>query len=58
MRPNRVFIKYLDFKKNVNPNAHVIVFNSIVKVNVKTYEEYIINVFDYMLKDTTIDLVP
>ncbi len=58
MRPNRVAIKYLDFKKNADPNAHVRVFNSIMKANVKTFEKYIINAFDYMLKDTTLNLVP
>ncbi len=30
-------------------------FNSKVKVNVQTSEEYIINVFNYTLKDTTLD---
>ncbi len=55
VRPNKVTIKYLDFKKNVDPNAHVIVFNSIVKANAKTFEEYIINAFSYTLKDTTLN---
>jgi hypothetical protein len=31
IRPNKVALKYHDFKKNVNPNAHVKVFNSVVK---------------------------
>ncbi len=52
-RPNMVALKYLDFKKNVNPNVHVKVFNSTIKANVKTSKEYIINAFNYMLKDTT-----
>jgi hypothetical protein len=53
VRPNRVALKYLDFKKEIDPNAHVRVFNSIIKTNVETFEEYIINAFNYMLRDTT-----
>jgi len=32
------------------------VFNSIIKGNEKTFENYIINAFNYMLKNTTLDL--
>ncbi len=39
--PNKVALKYLDFKKDVDPNAHVKVFNFVVKVNAEIYEEYI-----------------
>jgi len=39
----------------VDPNVHVTMFNSIVKVNAKTFEEYIINAFNYTLRDTTLD---
>jgi hypothetical protein len=53
VRSNRVALKYLDFKKDVDPNVHVIVFNSIVKTNVETFEKYIINAFSYMLRDMT-----
>jgi len=52
---NRVALKYLDFKTNVDLNVHVRMFNSLVKANVETSEEYIINVFSYMLRDTTLD---
>jgi hypothetical protein len=31
VRPNRVVLKYLDFKKDVDLGAHVKVFNSIIK---------------------------
>jgi hypothetical protein len=55
VRPNMVALKYLDFKKDVNLDVHVRVFNSIIKANAKTSEEYIINVFNYMLKDMTSD---
>ncbi len=54
-RPNMVALKYLDLKKNANPNVHVKVFNSTIKANVKTSKEYIINAFSYMLKDTALD---
>ncbi len=36
VRPNRVVLKYFDFKKNVNLDAHIKVFNSAVKENAKT----------------------
>jgi len=50
-----VALKYHNFKKRVNPYAHVRMFNFVVKANVKTFEEYIVNAFSYMLKDTTSD---
>ncbi len=31
VRPNKVALKYLDFKKDVDPNAHVIIFNYVIK---------------------------
>ncbi len=49
---NRVALKHPDFKKDVDPNVHVKVFNYIVKANAKTFEENIINAFSYTLKDT------
>ncbi len=55
VRPNKVTLKYFDFKKDVDLYAHVRMFNSIVKANVKTSEEYIINVFSYTLRNTTSD---
>jgi hypothetical protein len=53
--PNKVAFKYLDFKKHVDPNVHVKVFNSIVKANAKTFEKYIINAFSYTLSNITLD---
>jgi hypothetical protein len=53
VRLNKVVFKYLDFKKNVDLNVDFRVFNSVAKANVKTSEEYIINAFNYMLKDMT-----
>jgi hypothetical protein len=55
VRSNMVLFKYLDFKKYSNPNAYVRVFNFIIKANVEASKEYIINVFSYTLKDTTLD---
>ncbi len=55
VRSNKVAFKYLNFKKDVDLDVHVRVFNSIVKVNVKNFEEYIINAFSYMLKDKASD---
>jgi hypothetical protein len=53
MRPNRVVFKYLDFKKDVDLDAHVRMFNFVVKANAEAFEEYIINAFNYTLKDIT-----
>ncbi len=36
VKPNKVAFKYLDFKKNVDLNVHVKVFNFIVKANART----------------------
>jgi len=55
VRPNKVILKYPNFKKNADPNVHVRVFNSIMKVNVATSEKYIINAFNYMLKNMTLN---
>ncbi len=55
VRPNRVALKYLDFKKDVDPDVHVRMFNFVVKENVETSEKYIINVFNYMLRDITLN---
>jgi hypothetical protein len=33
VKPNKVAFKYLDFKNDVDPNAHVRVFNFVVKKN-------------------------
>jgi hypothetical protein len=55
MRPNRVALKYHDFKKDVDPNVHVKMFNYVVKEDAKTSEKYIINVFSYTLRNTTLN---
>jgi hypothetical protein len=55
VRPNRVAFKYPHFKKDVDLDVHVKLFNFVAKTNVKTFEEYIINAFSYTLKDTTLD---
>jgi hypothetical protein len=34
VRPNKVACKYPNFKKNVDPNSHVRMFNSTIKENV------------------------
>jgi superfamily I DNA and/or RNA helicase len=50
-----VVLKYPNFKKNVDPDAHVKVFNYVVKENAETFEEYIINVINYALRDVTLN---
>jgi len=44
-------LKYLDYKKDANPNARVKVFNVAMKENGETYEEYIVNAFNYTLRE-------
>ncbi len=55
LRPNMVIFKYLDLKKDVDLDVHVRMFNFVIKTDIKTFEKYIINVFSYMLRDTTLD---
>jgi hypothetical protein len=55
VKPNIIALKYLDLKKDVDPGVHVKVFNSTIKVNAKTYREYIINVFSCTLRDLALD---
>jgi hypothetical protein len=47
--------RYPDFKKYVDPYGHVRVFNSVMKANAETFEKYIINSFNYMLRNTTLN---
>jgi len=55
VRRNMVALKYLDFKKNADLNVDVRVFNFITKANAKTSKKYIINAFNYMLRDMALD---
>jgi hypothetical protein len=50
-----VVLKYPNFVKDDDPNAHVRVFNYAMKANAKTLEEYIINAFNYILRNITLD---
>jgi hypothetical protein len=47
-----VAFKYRNLKKNVDPNVLVKMFNYFVKTNAETFEEYIMNAFNYMLRNT------
>ncbi len=49
------YVKYLDFKNDVDLDVHVRMFNFVIKRNVETFEKYIINAFSYMLRDMTSD---
>jgi hypothetical protein len=40
-----VVLKYLDFKKDIDPNAHDEMYNYVIKANTETFEKYIINAF-------------
>jgi len=54
-KPYRLAMKYLDYKEDVDLNAHVKVFQAVIRANGKTFEEYIINAFSYTLRETTSD---
>jgi hypothetical protein len=45
VRPCQSTLKYSNYKKDANAYAHVKVFQTIVRANGKTFEEYIINTF-------------
>jgi hypothetical protein len=51
VRPNKVASKYPNFKKDVDLDVHVTMFNFSIKMNAKTFEKDIINVFSYILRD-------
>jgi hypothetical protein len=48
-------LKYLEYKKNNNLDAHVWVFKAAIKVNGETIDEKITNLFNFMLKDNGLD---
>jgi hypothetical protein len=48
-----VIIKFLDFRKGVDPNVHVRVFSYVIKANVETSKEYTINAFSFTLRNIT-----
>jgi hypothetical protein len=52
-RPYWSTLKYPTYKKDLHPNAHVKVFQILVRTNGKTSEKYMINAFSYTLKETT-----
>ncbi len=47
-RPCRSPLKHPNYQKNANPNVHVKVFQAAIKANGETFEEYIINAFNYI----------
>jgi len=55
VKPNRVALKYPNFFLNDDLDAHFRMFNFVIKTNVETFKQYIINAFNYMLKDITLD---
>jgi hypothetical protein len=48
-------LNYLKYVKDLNPNAHVIVFKVAIKVDNETYDVEIVNLFSFTLKDTMSD---
>ncbi len=49
-KPYQSTLKYLDYKKDAHLDAHVKVFQTIIKAKGETSKEYIINTFSYTLK--------
>jgi hypothetical protein len=56
VKPNIIAFKYPNFKKDVDRDVHVKMFNFVVKENVETFEECVINTFSYTFRNTTLDL--
>jgi hypothetical protein len=54
-RPCRSPLKYPNYKKDANPNVHVTMFQVAIRVNGETFEEYIINAFNYTLREMRLD---
>jgi hypothetical protein len=52
-KPYRSILEYPNYKKDANPDAHVKVFQKIIRAKGETLEEYIINTFSYTLKEMT-----
>jgi len=55
IKPYQSTLKYQNYKKDVDPNVHMIMFQAIVKANGITLHELIINAFIYTLKEMTLD---
>jgi hypothetical protein len=55
VRQNKIAFKYPNLKKYDDLDVHVRMFNSAVKTNVDTFDEYIINAFNYMQKNITME---
>lgn len=54
-KPYQSTLKYQDYKKDADPNAHVKAFDVVVRANEKINEEYIINSFSYTVREMPID---
>ncbi len=48
-------MKYLDYKKYADLDAYVKVFYVVIRANGETFKEYIINAFNYTLKEMASD---
>jgi hypothetical protein len=50
-------LQYPTYMKDINPNVHIKVFKKIIKINGKTMEVDIINMFGFTLKDNILEWV-
>jgi hypothetical protein len=51
-KPYQSTLKYPNYKKGVDYYVHVRVFQATIEANGKTSKEYIINAFNYTLRET------
>jgi hypothetical protein len=51
LKPFRQALNYLEYEKKSNPNAHVQIFEAIIKANGEMINEKIVNIFNFTLKD-------
>jgi len=46
---------YFEYKKDFDSNVHVRVFKTIIKVDGETMNQKIVNLFNFILKDNSLD---
>jgi hypothetical protein len=54
-RPYRQPLNYPKYVKDSNPNAHVRIFQTVIKTNSETNDARIFNLFNFTLRDTMFD---
>jgi hypothetical protein len=48
-------LNYFEYKKDFDTNVHVRVFKAVIKVDSETMNQEIVNLFNLILKDNSLD---